>query len=698
MLSMDCEAEKVYRIDIYAIRNRLLCQLHSALIHLLPNGKVRNSQFYVGNIKGDYGESLKVELEGQKAGLWQDFATGEGGDIFDLWAKVKGLDVKREFPALIEEIEVWLGSGNKVYHHKASANYSYKWNYVDKDGNTIAVVFRYDVENGVKRFSMWDEKMQRYRAPDVRPLYNIQGIAKSDRVILVEGEKCAQALIDKGVCATTLMGGANTPLNKTDWSPLNEKEVVIWPDNDEVGKAYGDRVTEFLKSKSVKSISVLKIDYKPEKWDAADAVEEGVDVEMFINKSNRKIVVKNSGIVAYGGKEIWNDNSFFPADIIYPSILPPEGLLVLGGAPKVGKTDFLMTWMVHMAAGSPFLGMKPAKPLKVFYLQAELSYNAFRKRLQAIHLSPEEKLIAEENFAMTPKLTMQLNEAGVELAYQTIYKYFKNDVDIIVIDPLRNFFDIGDGNVSENDNLGMLSFLQNRVELLRNRLNPKAGIILVHHTRKITKSVFEEDVFQALAGASALRGYYTSGVMIYRPNEELKERQVAFELREGAEIPRLTIEQVGGGWRETESESRRVIQQKHGEKLDAERIRKRDVILELIDNSAAQGKVYTMKQFCEKFENKAGLGGQQSIRARLDVLATKGYIKFFKDVEKYQGLAKPSGTKFGYMCVKNMHLKTEKGEEVLVYPTDYKCSQTGAPLPVENPKIWLCLEELCVFI
>ena len=84
-------------------------QLHSALIHLLPNGKVRNSQFYVGNIKGDYGESLKVELEGQKAGLWQDFATGEGGDIFDLWGKVRGLDVKREFPALIEEIEVWLG-------------------------------------------------------------------------------------------------------------------------------------------------------------------------------------------------------------------------------------------------------------------------------------------------------------------------------------------------------------------------------------------------------------------------------------------------------------------------------------------------------------------------------------------------------------------------------------------------------------
>jgi twinkle protein len=30
-------------------------------------------------------ESLKVHLTGDKAGIWQDFATGEGGDLLDLW-------------------------------------------------------------------------------------------------------------------------------------------------------------------------------------------------------------------------------------------------------------------------------------------------------------------------------------------------------------------------------------------------------------------------------------------------------------------------------------------------------------------------------------------------------------------------------------------------------------------------------------
>jgi hypothetical protein len=30
-------------------------------------------------------------------------------------------------------------------------------------------------------------------------------------------------------------------------------------------------------------------------------------------------------------------------------------MIVFGGAPKVGKSDFLLSWLTHMAAGEPFL-------------------------------------------------------------------------------------------------------------------------------------------------------------------------------------------------------------------------------------------------------------------------------------------------------------------------------------------------------
>ncbi|PWY56058.1 bifunctional DNA primase/helicase [Legionella qingyii] len=54
--------------------------------YLLPNGKRQGSEWCTGSINGESGESLKVHLVGDKAGVWCDFATGEKGDLLDLWA------------------------------------------------------------------------------------------------------------------------------------------------------------------------------------------------------------------------------------------------------------------------------------------------------------------------------------------------------------------------------------------------------------------------------------------------------------------------------------------------------------------------------------------------------------------------------------------------------------------------------------
>jgi predicted ATP-dependent serine protease len=35
-------------------------------------------------------------------------------------------------------------------------------------------------------------------------------------------------------------------------------------------------------------------------------------------------------------------------------------MIVFGGAPKVGKSDFLLSWLTHMAAGEPFLELTPS--------------------------------------------------------------------------------------------------------------------------------------------------------------------------------------------------------------------------------------------------------------------------------------------------------------------------------------------------
>lgn len=398
-----------------------------------------------------------------------------------------------------------------------------------------------------------------------------------------------------------------------------------------------------------------------------------------------------------------DDASPMPADIVAPRLLTPGGLLVLGGAPKVGKSDFLICFLAHMAAGVAFLGFTPPRPLRIFYLQAEIQYYYLRERLQAIRLDPAVIAAARDNLVVTPKLRLLLDERGVALAVDAIKSHFPGDPpDIICIDPIRNVFDGGPDGGGENDNSAMMFFLQQRVEQLRDAVAPDAGVILAHHTKKLNKKQVAEDPFQALSGASALRGFYTSGIIMYRPDEDMPARKLAIELRNGPAIGPMLVDKRGGQWVELDASSERLIRKDVGARLDAERVRKHDVILGILLDEAAAGRLYTSLQFAEKFENKGGLGGTYTIRDRISVLATKGYIKFVRDGSPY-GMARTT-SKFGYLCTEGMIIPgndetadPDTGEisptMLEVLPSHFKCPQSGGSLPVENPRVWVYPED-----
>jgi len=111
------------------------------------------------------------------------------------------------------------------------------------------VVLRFLDENGKKTFRQVHPVSGGWvmESPDKPwPLFNRQGILKSDVVLVVEGEKCAQACIDVGVCATTSPCGAGKA-SLADWSVLAGKKVVyLWPDNDDGGKKHMQEVEKIL--------------------------------------------------------------------------------------------------------------------------------------------------------------------------------------------------------------------------------------------------------------------------------------------------------------------------------------------------------------------------------------------------------------------------------------------------------------------
>jgi twinkle protein len=72
---------------------------------LLPGGRREQQEWRAGSTAGDKGQSLGVHLSGAKAGVWTDFATGEGGDLLDLWCIARGVSLSEA----LEQARKWLG-------------------------------------------------------------------------------------------------------------------------------------------------------------------------------------------------------------------------------------------------------------------------------------------------------------------------------------------------------------------------------------------------------------------------------------------------------------------------------------------------------------------------------------------------------------------------------------------------------------
>lgn len=83
----------------------LAARAESVAEMLLPAGKRRGREWVVGSVDGEPGQSMAVCIHGEKAGVWADFASGEGGDLLDLWRAVRGMTIEQA----MADAAGWLG-------------------------------------------------------------------------------------------------------------------------------------------------------------------------------------------------------------------------------------------------------------------------------------------------------------------------------------------------------------------------------------------------------------------------------------------------------------------------------------------------------------------------------------------------------------------------------------------------------------
>lgn len=242
---------------------------------LLPNGKRQGHEWRCGGIGGEAGESLGVHLTGQKAGVWCDFASGESGDMLDLWAAVRGVPMgeairqakaelgiadrklpepRREWKrpsregvsALLPQHSQWLREARKIPDEVQA-----RFKLASKKG---ALMFPY-----LRGDDLVFAKYRKVPAKDFfidaecePSLFGWQALTGRERAIcLVEGEMDALAMAAYGVPALSVpMGGGKGAKQQwidTEFDRLAQfDDIVLCLDDDEAGRQAADEIAKRL--------------------------------------------------------------------------------------------------------------------------------------------------------------------------------------------------------------------------------------------------------------------------------------------------------------------------------------------------------------------------------------------------------------------------------------------------------------------
>lgn len=456
--------------------------------YLFPRARLQAQDARVGDLSGTKGESLSISLaRDETCGRWIDHATGDRGDCFALYARVHNLDPRREFATVLAECDQWAGGAPapraEVRHTVEAARpaepepertLEAKYVYRDKAGRKVCEVNRWALSNGKKTFAVPGGM------PSPRPLYGLDRWHASEAVVIVEGEKCVDALASVGIDATSLMGGANTTIEKTDLTPLAGKTVVLWPDADDPGRKLMAGLEGPLQALGCTVRRITPPAAKPVGWDAADAVAEGFDVAGFLAAPvepprPRLPILDVPGLLSVPD----------PTWIIDGWVID-DGASVWYGPAKTFKTFNVLDMALSVACGVEWRGNATVQQ-PVLYLLGE-GMGTFKYRVHVWLAKRSEG--RQARFWTIPVGVPLSTPEGLANALAAIDSLPVRP-GMVVIDTLNRHFGPGDENSSQD----MTRFVQS-IDAIR--AHTRAHIAIVHHSGK--------DAEKGARGSSALLG------------------------------------------------------------------------------------------------------------------------------------------------------------------------------------------------
>ena len=197
--------------------------------------------------------------------------------------------------------------------------------------------------------------------------------------------------------------------------------------------------------------------------------------------------------------------------------------VLLLGKPKIGKSNWLGAFAAGATTGTDFMEVPFSRPLKVMWFQAEIIAEFLKRRIEVYYrrfaADPEVQRIGYDNLIISGRLRKNLmRDADIQAFSDEIA--FHNP-DIVMIDPVINFFD------GEENNNSDIRRLMDRIDMLMEMNN--VSVILAHHTGKERA---DDKSFLSARGGSVFAGWFDSGIKL---SGEKPEVNLFYEARNAQE-------------------------------------------------------------------------------------------------------------------------------------------------------------------
>ena len=190
------------------------------------------------------------------------------------------------------------------------------------------------------------------------------------------------------------------------------------------------------------------------------------------------------------------ENVFISNPPIIDGLLYP-GTYLFVGAPKLGKSFFMIQLAYHVSTGTPLWNYNVRKGT-VLYLALEDNYSRLQTRLYRMFGSE-----STDNMHLST-VSKQLGNGLIEQLNRFITDH--KDTNLIIIDTLQKVREVGGEKFSYANDYEIISQLKRFAD------NNKICLMLVHHTRK-QKS---DDNFDMISGTNGLLGAADGAFLLHK--------------------------------------------------------------------------------------------------------------------------------------------------------------------------------------